>query len=395
MAVITLIGLGLVLALCPTIRCAFFHPVKLVRYGAVDLFQYLKYRKWNECRTGELVAYVGLFGKGKTLSAVHKVVSMYEQYDGKPVWDKDRAIWVEQRVKVLSNVALSIPYDDFVSLQQVVYCAEKNGQYDKEHDTLTVTLVLGDEFSVQMNSRNFKSNIDPLFLNTLLTCRHYHISMYYTAQRFGHVDALLRQVTSCVVDCDKLWRFQRQNLYDAWEMENATNTQLLTPLTRRCWFVTNKDYAAYDTLACVGNLQKSFKEGDMLSEEEILSLRRNEQQANMDGVVKPSRKWRRSQKRYVSDVTRPGPAAAPIQAGCSCTMCYSGARAKASARGAPAYAAASSGVCQPNTLRGYRFIQSCTRCTSAGDTSSKLVPLGKKRRIMRLWFSTLPFSHAE
>ena len=76
-----------------------------------------------------------------------------------------------------------------------------------------------------------------------------------------------------------------------------TNTQLLTPLTRRCWFVTNKDYAAYDTLACVGNLQKSFKEGDMLSEEEILSLRRNEQQANMDGVVKPSRKWRRSQKK--------------------------------------------------------------------------------------------------
>lgn len=221
----------------------------------------------------------------------------YEQYDGQMIWDKDRAMWVEQRVKVLSNVALSIPYEDFVSLQQVVYCAEKNGQYDKEHDTLTVTLVLGDEFSVQMNSRNFKSNIDPLFLNTLLTCRHYHISMYYTAQRFGHVDALLRQVTSCVVDCDKLWRFQRQNLYDAWEMENATNTQLLTPLTRRCWFVTNRDYAAYDTLACVGNLQKSFKEGDMLSEEEILSLRRNEQQANMDGVVKPSRKWRRNQKK--------------------------------------------------------------------------------------------------
>lgn len=297
MTVIILIGVGLVLALCPTVRCAVFHPVKLLRYGTVDLFHYLKYRKWNECRTGELIAYVGLFGKGKTLSAVHKVVSMYEQYNGKPVWDKERGKFVEQRVKVLSNVALSIPYEDLISLQQVVYCAEKNGLYDAEHDTLTVTLVLGDEFSVQLNSRNFKSNIDPLFLNTLLTCRHYHISMYYTAQRFGHVDALLRQVTSCVVDCDKLWRFQRQALYDAWEMENATNTQLLTPITRRCWFVTNKDYAAYDTLACVGNLQKSFKEGDMLTEEEILSLRRNEQQANMDGVVKPSRKWRRAQKK--------------------------------------------------------------------------------------------------
>ena len=80
-------------------------------------------------------------------------------------------------------------------------------------------------------------------------------------------------------------------------MLRSTNARLLTPIARRCWFVTNKDYAAYNTLACVGNLQKSFKEGDMLSEEEILSLRRNDQQANMDGVVKPSRAWRKNQKK--------------------------------------------------------------------------------------------------
>ena len=297
MTLIILIIVALVLVYFPTLRCTLLHPVKLMRYGVSDLIRYIRFQRWNECQTGELVAYVGLFGKGKTLSAVHKVVSMYERYNGMMVYDRERQTWVEQRVKVLSNVALNIPYDDFVSLQQVVHCAEKNGEYDREHETLTVTLVLGDEFSVQMNSRNFKSNIDPLFLNTLLTCRHYHISLYYTAQRFGHVDALLRQVTSYVVDCDKLWRFQRQNLYDAWEMENATNSQLLTPISRRCWFVTDKDYNAYNTLACVGNLQKSFKAGDMMSEDEILALRRNEQQANMDGVVKPSRKWRRSQRK--------------------------------------------------------------------------------------------------
>ena len=297
MTLIILIVVALVLVYFPTLRCAVCHPVKLTRYGVSDLIRYIRFQRWNECQTGELVAYVGLFGKGKTLSAVHKVVTMYERYNGMMVYDRERQMWVEQRVKVLSNVVLDIPYDDFVSLQQVVHCAEKNGEYDREHETLTVTLVLGDEFSVQMNSRNFKSNIDPLFLNTLLTCRHYHISLYYTAQRFGHVDALLRQVTSYVVDCDKLWRFQRQNLYDAWEMENATNSQLLTPMARRCWFVTDSDYNAYNTLACVGNLQKSFKEGDMMTEEEILSLRRNEQQANMEGVVKPSRKWRRSQRK--------------------------------------------------------------------------------------------------
>ena len=297
MALLFLILAAVLLVSFPTLRCAVFHPVHLVRYGISDLIRYIKFERWNECKTGELVAYVGLFGKGKTLSAVHKVVSMYERYNGMMVYDRERQMWVEQRVKVLSNVALDIPYDDFVSLQQVVHCAEKNGEYDRAHETLTVTLVLGDEFSVQMNSRNFKSNIDPLFLNTLLTCRHYHISLYYTAQRFGHVDALLRQVTSYVVDCDKLWRFQRQNLYDAWEMENATNSQLLTPMARRCWFVTDKDYNAYNTLACVGNLQKSFKEGDMMTEDEILALHRNEQQTNMEGVVKPSRKWRRSQRK--------------------------------------------------------------------------------------------------
>lgn len=294
--IILLIALVL-LAAFPALRCALFHPFKLIYFGSVDLLNYIKYQGWNNCPAGELVAYTGLFGKGKTLSAVHKVVSMYHQYNGKQIYDRDRKAWVIQRIKVLSNVALQIPYDDFVSLQQVVHCAEKNGEYDKEHDTLTVTLVLGDEFSVQMNSRNFKSNIDPLFLNTLLTCRHYHISLYYTAQRFGHVDALLRQVTSSVIECNKLWRFQRQAIYDAWEMENATNTNLLTPLARKCWFVTNKDYNAYNTLACVGNLQKSFKAGDMMSEEEILALRRNEQQTNMEGVVKPSRKWRRSQRK--------------------------------------------------------------------------------------------------
>lgn len=295
MGIIVFIIVAVMVLMLPTLRCAVSHPASVVRYGALDLYHYIVHKGGNACATGELVAYVGLFGKGKTLSAVHKVVSMYEQYNGKVVWCGRRKKLVTQRVKVLSNVSLTIPYEDFVSLEQVVLCAERNEQYDDDHDTLTVTLVLGDEFSVQMNSRNFKSNIDPLFLNTLLTCRHYHISLYYTSQRFGHVDALLRQVTSYVVDCKKLWRFQRQSLYDAWEMENATNTLLLTPMAKRCWFVHDKDYEAYNTLACVGNLKRSMKEGDMMTEEEILSLQQN-QQANMEGISKPSKRWLRSKK---------------------------------------------------------------------------------------------------
>lgn len=297
MWVLLLIGLFVALVMFPTFRCAFFHPVALVFNGVRDLVQYIRHKEYNLYGTGELVAYTGLFGKGKTLSVVHRVVSAYRQYDGKKVWCPRRKKLVTQRVKVISNVSLSIPYEDFVSLEQVVLAAERNRAYDDEHDTLTVTLVLGDEFSVQMNSRNFKTNIDPLFLNTILTCRHYYISLYYTAQRFGHVDALLRQVTSYVIECDKLWRFQRLSKFDAWDLENAANTQMVTPLARSCWFVLNRDYAAYDTLACVGNLKKSMKEGDMMSEEEILKLQQNTQQVNMEGVSKPSRRWIKRQKR--------------------------------------------------------------------------------------------------
>lgn len=296
MVVFVLIALAAVLAVCPTVRCAVFHPLALAVNGLRDLFVYLRRRQYNLYGTGELVAYTGLFGKGKTLSVVHRVVSAYQRYDGRKVWCPRRHKLVTQRVKVISNVSLAIPYEDFVSLEQVVLAAERNREYDDQHNTLTVTLVLGDEFSVQMNSRNFKTNIDPLFLNTILTCRHYYISLYYTAQRFGHVDALLRQVTSCVIDCDKFWRFQRLKVYDAWDLENASSTQMVAPLARSCWFVRNRDYAAYDTLACVGNLKKSMREGDMMSEEEILKLQQNTQQVDMDGVARPSRRWLRRRK---------------------------------------------------------------------------------------------------
>lgn len=284
------------LLLFPRIRCVMLHPISSVRYAVTDVFYYFRYNKRHLYPTGELVAYVGLFGKGKTLSAVHRVVTAYNKYDGLPVWCRRRRKMVTQRVKIISNVSLSVPYEDFISLEQIVVDAERKNAYDDANDTLTITLVLGDEFSVQMNSRNFKKNIDPLFLNTLLTCRHYYISLFYTAQRFGQVDALLRQVTSYVVNCDKFLRLQSNEIYDAWELENASNVNLVRPIRRKCWFVKDRDYNAYDTLACVGNLKKDMEAGNMISESEILALQMN-QPVNMDAVSTPSKKWLRAQKK--------------------------------------------------------------------------------------------------
>ena len=197
----------LLLVFSVTFRVLVTNPLSSVKYSVTDFFEWLRFQKWRIMPTGQLIAYCGLFGKGKTLSAVHQVVSLYNKYNGRKVYDFSRRKWVIQNVVVLSNVDLTtIPYIPFTSLKQIVSIADSNRRFDLKNDTITCCLVLGDEFSVQMNSRNFKTNIDPLFLNTILTCRHHHISLIYTAQRFAHVDALLRQVTSYVVQCDKLWR---------------------------------------------------------------------------------------------------------------------------------------------------------------------------------------------
>lgn len=278
------------------VRVVLLHPVQSVVYACRDAYAWLRYCKWRLLRTGEIRCYAGLFGRGKTLSAVHYVLNSYNRYNNRQVYDFDRKKWVVQRVHVISNVELSIPYEKFVSLSQLVNAADTMRRYDTEHDTLTVTLVLGDEFSVQLNSRSFKTNIDPLFLNTLLTCRHHHISLVYTSQRFNHVDALLRQVTSSVITCNKCWRVMVHASYDAYELENASDPTMVAPLSRYGWFIKDADFAAYDTLACVGNLAKSCKEGDMLTEAEILSLQCNTL-GNMDNVKNPSKHYIRMSRK--------------------------------------------------------------------------------------------------
>ena len=84
------------------------------------------------------------------------------------VWDRGRKKLVRQKMHIISNVELkSVPYEPLQSLSQVVACAYNNKKIDDEADTRTVVLVLLDEASVQLNSRSFKTNIDPIFLNTL------------------------------------------------------------------------------------------------------------------------------------------------------------------------------------------------------------------------------------
>lgn len=260
----------------------------------------IRYKQGNLRKTGNLDIFCGYFGNGKTLSLVKQVVCReYKRYDGLTVWCNRRQKFVTQRILILSNVDLCVPYERLTGLAQVCAISKANEIYDDEHDTLTITIVCMDELSVQMNSRSFKDNINAYFLNTLMCCRHYHISFYGSAQRFQHVDKMLRDVTMNVVQCKKVWRFQFNSYYDGFQLENAQDPTLVRPLRRACWFVTDADYNAYDTLQVVDNLQKSFNENDMLTEAEILANQAAPAPVGMDAVT-PSRKAKKIMREKVN-----------------------------------------------------------------------------------------------
>lgn len=258
-----------------SIRIASKHPLLSLFYSLKDSFNYFRYKKFNICPTGEMTCFTAHFGRGKTLSAVHKVYGLYKRYNDKKVYDESRKKWITQKVHIISNVTFNdlSAYSPLEGIQQIVNEALVNKGIDEENDTRTVILVLIDEASVQLNSRNFKSNIPPDFLNTLLTSRHYHMSFFYTSQKFNLTDKLLRDVTQTVIECRKIWRFQVQYMYDGTELENTANMTMVKPKFKTGFFIRDRDYRRYDTLAIVQNLKKSIDRNDFMSEEEILKLR--------------------------------------------------------------------------------------------------------------------------
>lgn len=301
MLVLALIVLAFCVWLFPVFRCIVLNPWFVAYYGITDLAKYVRFRSWNEAPYGQISCYIAdgatSFGCGKTLSCTNYVVSLYDQFNGQTVWCRRRKKFVTQRIHIISNVDfLTIPYERLQSLAQFVQWTDQVQAYDDEHDTLTVTYMVIDEASSQLNSRSFKSNFDPYFISRLLTTRHVLASIILTSQRAGMVDKLMRDCCHLYIGCNKLWRFQCLNYYDAYEIENAQTPALVAPIRRRCWFVRNKAFANYDTYASVQALKKSCESGDMLSEAEIIALQVS-QPINMEGVNKPSRRWLRTQRK--------------------------------------------------------------------------------------------------
>ena len=290
--VILLVLLGLFL-FSHFFRTFVLNPCKVLYYAAKDLFLYIKYKRWNNCPTGHLVCYFAHFGGGKTLSATEYITRLYRRYNNKPVYDWGRHKMVTQKIEVLSNAEfVGIPYSPLNALSDITARATYNKGIDADNDTLTVTIVFVDEASRELNSRDYKNNFDMDTLNTLITCRHYHLNYYYTSQKFKLTDALLRAMTQECVHCHKVWRVMIKTGYHADQLEVAGDALLVKPIYRKAFFITDKIYNGYDTLATVEKLKKGAQMGQMLTAREILELR-GQNTPDADSISSPSRRLRR------------------------------------------------------------------------------------------------------
>lgn len=265
-----IIGCAYIWFMFPLVRFVALHPITILGNGVLDLFKYIRYREWNRCHEYGKIRLNSakasqVFGCGKTLSLVKQATEVYKRYNNQKVYDYEKKQWVTQHVHIISNVKLyDVPYIPWVGQTQFTEI-DKLGFEEQD-----VTLYILDEVGTIFNSRNFKDNISMEFLTRLLQSRKNKMCLYMTAQRFTFTDKILRQSCSTVTTCKKTWRFIELCEYEAYEVENVNNVNMLRPISRKYWFAKDKDYHAYDTSQLIENLKKDNAEHNLLSTPEIL-----------------------------------------------------------------------------------------------------------------------------
>lgn len=196
-------------------------------YSVIDLIEYIKYKKWSEWDLYGIDCYVGMFGTGKTLSMTHRAINIYNTFG--------------DRVRFISNYDLKdIPYIPLINFQQLV---DLGNEEDNKYDG---TVVLIDEIQSLLSHRNF-SNFPLELISCLTQQRKRGIFILCSAQRFAMIDKLWRSITTNVIICKKYWRFEHCQVFDAWDLENAVNSDLLRVKCNLWWFIKNQDFRSYDT----------------------------------------------------------------------------------------------------------------------------------------------------
>lgn len=261
-----------------------FLPLNLhniIYYLPVDIYKYIKYKKYNECPNyGYIKIYNGYFGNGKSLSAVDEVIRIYNQYNGKIVWNEDLQGFVKQKITIVSNLdLLGVPFVAWDTEQQFINYEVEPGE---------VVLFLVDEIGAVWNNRDFKEFNPDVFTN-IVQSRKRKMAIYGTLPKLVGTDINIRRFTDDVVVCDKTWRILKHRYYKADDIENCSNIDMLEPHRVEYKFVFDKMYNQYNTNALIDKLKKDMYDGKLLTYREL-----NE---NVQGDIKQAKLKKRFRKR--------------------------------------------------------------------------------------------------
>lgn len=235
-------------------------------YGLKDLILYFVEKRWRRFNKFGIDMWIGMFGHGKTLSMSHRAEQIYKQFG--------------DSIRFISNYKLNnIPYIPLLNFEQLVDLGEE------QESKYQATVVLIDEVENLLSHRNF-ANFPLELLHMLTQQRKKRVYIMCSAQRFFMVDKLWRSITTNIYDCNKTWRFQHMELYDAWDYENAMNPKLIQRSANIWWFVRNKDYEAYDTSEMI---MKSAAE-DFISNDEAIQRKGLDNMVNEQAIRKPNKK---------------------------------------------------------------------------------------------------------
>lgn len=221
-----------------------------------DFVSYVINRDYKRFNGWGLHIYLGMFGQGKTCSMVYDAYNIACRYEGLTIITNLR----------LQNFPKHCTILPLRSARDILNAPDN-------------TLVLIDEIGTIFNSRDFaksKESVPKLLFQHICQCRHRHLMIFGTVQRWGFLDKQLRDITADVTVCRASFRhpFSRlvtNTVYDAYEYDLFCGNPMrqIIALSADCYIQTDKIRSLYDTKEMVDTLLTM----EYVSDKEVLENR--------------------------------------------------------------------------------------------------------------------------
>lgn len=222
-----------------------------------DVYRYFKNHEGKHFNLWGLHIYLGKFGAGKTCSMVRDAYHICCKYPD---------------VTVVTNLKIeNFPKDTKIlplnSIQDILNAPDN-------------TIVLVDEIGTIFNSRDFangktkdgEGGLPKILFQHICQCRHRHLVIFGTVQRWGFLEKQLRDITSDVTyctsfPCHPFSRMITNYTYDAEEYNLFYQSPIrpLVPLNAEVWIQSDFYRSLYDTTEMVNTLLTM----DYISDEDI------------------------------------------------------------------------------------------------------------------------------